>query len=226
MPDEPRPAATSGDTEFSLSIEEVAERYAAAGHPRTLRTLQRYCASGHLDCRKAATALGDKYFVTPQSVARHVAQIAELAALQYGATGRDTPRPDADQFSLEVVSDQARQDAAGRGQPLDPNSSHLAEVVDHQGRHDPPLASDLPRPVATEHMPLSPLVAYRDAEVGRLHDGIDFLRGQIATKDEQIAALLERDKETNFLVRGLQQMLTPLLGNPQAKRPEQGSGTY
>jgi hypothetical protein len=37
-----------------------------------LRTLQRYCASGHLDCRKAATALGDKYFVTPQSVSRHI----------------------------------------------------------------------------------------------------------------------------------------------------------
>jgi hypothetical protein len=75
-------------------------------------------------------------------------------------------------------------------------------------------------------MPLSPPVAYRDAEVGRLHDDIDFLRGQIATKDEQTAALLERDKETNFLVRGLQQMLMPLLGNPQAKRPEEGSETY
>jgi hypothetical protein len=31
-------------------------------------------------------------------------------------------------------------------------------------------------------------------------------------KDTQIAALLERDKETNYLVRGLQTMLAPLLG--------------
>jgi len=31
-------------------------------------------------------------------------------------------------------------------------------------------------------------------------------------KDTQIAALLERDKETNYLVRELQRILAPLLG--------------
>ena len=35
---------------------------------------------------------------------------------------------------------------------------------------------------------------------------------ELKIKNEQIAALLERDRETNFLVRGLQTMLTPLLG--------------
>jgi hypothetical protein len=35
---------------------------------------------------------------------------------------------------------------------------------------------------------------------------------EIKIKNEQIAALLERDRETNFLIRGLQTMLTPLLG--------------
>jgi hypothetical protein len=34
-----------------------------------------------LDAQKVATALGDKYLVTPQSVARHIAQIEEFAAL-------------------------------------------------------------------------------------------------------------------------------------------------
>ena len=38
------------------------------------------------------------------------------------------------------------------------------------------------------------------------------IRHQIQVKDTQIAALLERDKETNYLVRGLQTMLAPLLG--------------
>jgi hypothetical protein len=50
--DQPRLAATSPDNEYSLSIEEAAERYAHAGLPRTLRTIQRYCAKGHLDCRR------------------------------------------------------------------------------------------------------------------------------------------------------------------------------
>ena len=43
-------------------------------------------------------------------------------------------------------------------------------------------------------------------------DERDFLREQINRKDKTIDALLERDKETNYLVRGLQEMLTPLLG--------------
>jgi hypothetical protein len=76
-----RPAASTGDNnDFTLSIEEVSERYAGAGHPRTIRTLQRYCVSGHLDARKVATTLGDKYLVTPQSVARHIANIELVGA--------------------------------------------------------------------------------------------------------------------------------------------------
>ena len=88
-----RQDATDNDTDFSLSLEEVAERYERAGHPRTLRSLQRYCASGHLDARKIATTMGDKYLVTPQSVARHIAQIVEFSQLDAVATGRDMSRP-------------------------------------------------------------------------------------------------------------------------------------
>ena|ERR1700730_14713810 len=46
-----------------------------------------------------------------------------------------------------------------------------------------------------------------------------FLRDQIGVKDTQIAALLERDKETNFLIRGLQTMLAPLLGTGERRDP-------
>ena len=42
---------------------------------------------------------------------------------------------------------------------------------------------------------------------------------EIKIKNEQIAALLERDRETNFLVRGLQTMLTPLLGGAKNSTP-------
>ena len=55
-------------------------------------------------------------------------------------------------------------------------------------------------------------VAHLEREVERLHDDRDFLREQIKTKDVQIAALLERDHETNILVGSLQKMLAPLLG--------------
>ncbi len=50
-------------------------------------------------------------------------------------------------------------------------------------------------------------------------DDRDFLREQINRKDRTIDALIERDKETNFLVRGLQEMLTPLLGGRRREEP-------
>lgn len=37
---------------------------------------------------------------------------------------------------------------------------------------------------------------------------------EIKIKNEQITALLERDRETNVIIRGLQTMLSPLLGPP------------
>ena len=91
--DEQRPGTTGPDYDHSLSIEDTAERYAHAGHPRTLRTLQRYCVTGHLDCRRVATTFGDKFFVAPYSVSRHIAQINEMRAIAPVATGRDKPRP-------------------------------------------------------------------------------------------------------------------------------------
>jgi hypothetical protein len=43
---------------------------------------------------------------------------------------------------------------------------------------------------------------------------VEFLRGQIVTKDGQIKELTERSRETNVLIGGLQRMLSPLLGSP------------
>ena len=73
-PDGSRPIATTLDTDFILTIEQVADIYAKAGRPRTIRSLQRYCAKGHLDSQKKETALGGEiYLVTPQcQTARNV----------------------------------------------------------------------------------------------------------------------------------------------------------
>ena len=46
-----RPVATSDDSDFTLTIDDALERYARAGLPRTPRSIQRYCAKGHLQCR-------------------------------------------------------------------------------------------------------------------------------------------------------------------------------
>ena len=192
-PDKSRPAATSGDTDYTLSLDEVSDRYAKAGHPRTLRSLQRYCVNAHLDAQKIATATGDKFLVTPLSVARHIAQIEELTALDPAAAGRDTSRP--------VATSTAAQDNAPQAEP--PTTT----------------ADDMPRQVPTEGDNAQEITATADAsryverlkrEVEQAKDERDFLREQIDRKDRTIDSLLERDRETNFLIRGLQELIPRL----------------
>ena len=87
-----RQVATSPDSDFTLTIDEALEQYARAGLPRTPRSLQRYCAKGHLDCRRMETPFGEKYMISPTSVAKHIAYIEEVRPV---ATGRDVSRQDA-----------------------------------------------------------------------------------------------------------------------------------
>ena len=173
-----RQAATSPD-QYTLTIDEAAVRYEHAGHPRTIRTIQRYCAKGHLDCLRQETSFGDKYMITPESVARHIAQIAELAS----TTGRD--------LSRQVAT-------------------HVAREESQKPAHEDPASSPDPsRQVATD-----------DRYLTQLESENVFLKSQITSKDTQIAALLERDHETNTLINGLQRMLAPLLTAPDANRRE------
>src|SRR5438270_6359664 len=86
--DQSRPVATSPDSDFILSIDEALERYAKAGHPRTPRSIQRYCAKGHLECRLLETSFGEKYLITPESIDKHIAYIDEVTP----TTGRDQSR--------------------------------------------------------------------------------------------------------------------------------------
>ena len=177
MPDQTRQAATSPD-QYTLTIDEAAIRYEHAGHPRTIRTIQRYCAKGHLDCLRQETAFGDKYMITPESVARHIAQIAELAS----TTGHDMSRQAA--------------------------TSVAAPIVVQAVPATPATSPDLSRQDAAN-----------DRYVGRLEGEVEFLRGQISTKDLQIKELTERSRETNVLIGGLQLLLAPLLGSPDPHPP-------
>src|ERR1700689_4002628 len=104
-----RPVATSPDSEFTLTIDEALERYARAGLPRTPRSVQRYCAKGHLDCRRIETAFGEKYLIAATSVDKHIAYIEEVRPV---ATGRDVPRQVATPVAAKESHDEPPQPAA------------------------------------------------------------------------------------------------------------------
>ena len=113
--DQSRHVATSPDSDFTLSIDEALECYARAGLPRTPRSVQRYCAKGHLDCRRIETPFGEKYLISPVSVAKHIAYIEEVRPF---ATRRDAPRPVATHVALEQSQPERPQDA-----PTSPDES-------------------------------------------------------------------------------------------------------
>jgi len=117
--DPSHPVATRPDSDFTLSIDEALERYTKAGHPRTPRSVQRYCAKGHLVCRLVETGFGEKYLIASDSVDQHIAYINEVTP----ATSHDASRPFATSRALENKDDTPRQ--------------------------EPPILSDTPRPAAT-----------------------------------------------------------------------------
>jgi hypothetical protein len=107
--DLPRPAATTPDSEYTLTIDEAGEAYDRAGHPRTPRSIQRYCAKGDLDCRRVETPFGAKFLINPTSVAKHIAYIEEVRPV---ATSRDMPRPVATTVAVENLENEPRHTGA------------------------------------------------------------------------------------------------------------------
>jgi hypothetical protein len=176
----------SPDHQYSLTIEQTAELYAKAGHPRTPRAIQKYCAVSKLDCHKVETETGEKYLVAPYSVERHIAYINEVRT---AANSRDQTRTDASVRTME-------------------NNAEPSYEQPRTTANSPEQS----RPDATVR-------ASDDRYIERLEGENAFLRTQVEKKDDQISALLERDKETNTLIHRLQTMLAPLLTAPGERRP-------
>jgi hypothetical protein len=99
-------ATMRDDASYTLSVDDVVERLAAAGFPRSKRAVQRFCQMGHLECSRVATELGEKYFVTEESVERRIKELEQLHAISaIPATGGDTVRHE----GVAPLRDEARQ---------------------------------------------------------------------------------------------------------------------
>jgi hypothetical protein len=102
--------------------------------------------------------------------------------------------------------------ATSRDVPRPVATTVAGENMDDTQRQEAATTIDQSRPVAT-----SPdLSRY----IARLENDVDFLRGQMDTKDNQIKEMTDRARETNVLIAGLQKMLTPLLGTPKERRDD------
>jgi hypothetical protein len=174
--DQSRQVATSLDKDFTLSIDEALELYARAGLPRTPRSIQRYCAKGHLDCRRIETAFGEKYLIAPDSVAKHIAYIEEVRPL---ATGRDASR----QVATVLTPD-----------PLGRDKERKALT-----------SPDLPRQVATEYVArlegendfLRQQIGVKDEQIKDLTERARETNHLIAGLQTMLTPLLDRSRSTS-----------------------------
>ena len=169
-----RPVAAIPDSEYTFTIEDASTRYEHAGHPRTARSIQRYCAKGHLDCRRMETPYGDKYLITASSVAKHIAYIEEVRPI---ATGRGVPRPAATDVALEESREGPRQ--------------------------EPPTSPDRSRQVATEYVArvegendfLRQQISVKDEQIKDLTERARETNHLIAGLQKMLTPLLGRSTE-------------------------------
>jgi len=89
----------------SLTTAQAAEVFAELGVPRSKRSVQRFCESGHLDFVAVKGPRGDEFFISRQSVERYAEELRQIDAI---ATIGDEARHDAPQ------RDAARDDAPKR----------------------------------------------------------------------------------------------------------------
>src|SRR5665213_683575 len=114
MHEQARPDANTDELAYSLTVEEAAALYEAAGHARTMRAIQKYCARSDLDCIREQTTYGERFRITPTSVTRHIEQIEQLSQ-----TNRpEQSRPDATIRTTENMERHVEEDEASvREQP-------------------------------------------------------------------------------------------------------------
>jgi hypothetical protein len=210
MSDAARHSATQHDeVRHTLTVREVEGLFAKADVQRSHRHVLRMCQSGMLDAVKIAGGpTGDEWYVAPASVPKAIGDLQQIDALR---ARRGTPEPAMSQDVGPEKSLTVDQDVARHSMPQPDTSA--AQNQNNKGPTDPATA----RRSATPEGDASHHVARLEREVERLNEDRDFLRDQIKTKDVQIAALLERDRETNILVGSLHKLLAPLLGSPRSE---------
>ena len=100
--------------------------------------------------------------------------------------------------------EEVRPVATSRGMSRQVATDVAAENKGVEQRQEPATGIDHERQAATENR-----------YVAALERENEFLRGQIAVKDEQIKEQTARARETNILIDGLQRLLAPLLSAPE-----------
>ena len=162
-------------TTYSMELPSVMKKFAEAGVPRSIRTLQRYCENGSLDARKYDVELGETWFVNADSVQTRIDEIKQHAAI---ASNDDTPTP------------RQTNDAMTAGTLSRENENEVPPSIDVEQRQKADDTEWRPEKIEERHMTSDDDTKYVSLPVAVL----DVLTAQLEAKDDQIKI---RDEQLN-----------------------------
>jgi len=174
----------------TMSLKEVEAALLAAGVPRSHRHIVRLCQSGAFDAAKRPGGSGDEWFIASQSVPK---VIGDLRAIEEARARHSQPQHAAsDHVSPEILNDTGP-DTASHSTPQ-------------------PAMSDSKNSVeGSPSEPATPAyVLQLETRIKEKDEVIGILRGELTHRNEEIVRRNERERETNILIRGLQNLVLQL----------------
>jgi len=206
-----------------LSVTEAVPYCAQHGLNRNIKTIRRWAErsfkrpeSAEVKVREQDTGSGFRYMIERASLDLKIKQ-----ELEFDANKKDADIPGHGQASPDAPAS-----------ALNENKPSFEEVTipDTPG-HNQPGPDEPARRLSVQSVGddfLKDQISEKDAQIAQLNN-------QIERKDEQIMTMLERDRETNILIRGLQDALTNTLGlnaplpryhdEPQTRSHREGDNT-
>lgn len=184
------PQHDSDGLRHTMSLKEVEAALLAAAVPRSHRHIVRLCQSGAFDAAKRPGGSGDEWFIAPQSVPK---VIGDLRSIEEARARHSSPQHAmSDRVAAEIpnnrASDTARHDAPER-----------ATSGSNNEQEESPTESAAPLYVGQ----LETRIKEKDEVIG-------MLRGELVNRNEEIVRRNERERETNILIRGLQNLVLRL----------------
>jgi hypothetical protein len=211
MDDTARHSAPQQDMDgrrHTMSLSTVAADLQAAGVPRSHRHIVRLCKSGALDAGKYPGASGDEWFVAPNSIPKVIGDLHALdeARARRSALQHDTSIHVAVETAPKIDQDTARYSTPQHDVSREHPSDKTSETQPDLARHSTP-----DRDVGGEPDPaMSRYVTQLEKRIEEKDEVIGMLRGELANRNEEIVRRNERERETNILIRGLQNLVLQL----------------
>jgi hypothetical protein len=198
-----------------MTLSELEQAAAAAGVLISRRQLMRHCASGTFDAKKLPAVNNiEEWFIAPASVEKG---FADIKTLQEQRARRDATRPDMSGHDGLDKPEDNRVDMSGHVATRRDMTDLVAPEISKKTEPDTsghdglrPAMSDLRRDEKGQTHSDTRYIEQLEKRLIEKDEVIGMLRGELVHRNEELVRRNERERETNILIRGLQNLVLRL----------------